>query len=387
MALAYDTKGNTAGSGTININLTLDATVQVLVAGIAAAASDANRAGGAPTWNTTEALTQIGSTITGYKECQAEMWYLLAPTSGAHTLSVPNTGSDVLNVIASAYKGATACVLDQSTSTNAGGAAGANPSCTLNNVPDGSAVVDCLADGYASVPTGNTGGILLYAIDGTAWDDAGQTRAEVHGVVIDQYTRPTGGGSEFFLGDADNHLQVGMSFAGQNKNLKYAQCWLNKATGSPTQNITCKLYNHTGTFGSTGTPTGAAIATSINTISGTNLTTVPTLVTFEFSPYALSVGTNYFIVLETTKNTSNYYGWYGDAIVLGAAGNRAEYFTGSWTASTTNDLSFIICDDTSTATVTLSYTQSSDDVAMIMASFKESASSVWTPGGKVKNII
>jgi len=362
MALAYDTKNNVAGSGTITVPLTIDATAKVIVIGISAAANDANRAGGAPTWNTTETFTQIGSTITGYKECQAEMWYCIPATTGTHNVSVPNTGSDALNVIASAYKGATACVLDQSTSTNAGGAAGANPSCTLNNVPNGSAVVDCLADGYASVPTGNSD-TLLYALDNTAWNDAGQYVISPQQFDICNYATHS---IKLYSGSIIANSQ---SFQGQAKTLDKVIFSFYK-TLLPTGNIIVKLYDHSGTYGTSSVPTGGVLATSdsidVSTFDGFNRD-----YTFTFStPYTLSVGTNYCIVAEYTStfsNASNYVNQTGTTPTQ-HSGNLASYIS-SWTADSTYDLRFILF----SYNITLSYTQVSDDVAMIMASFKESA--------------
>ena len=371
MALAYDTKnqGNTVVAGTpdtCTVALTIDATAKLIVVGIVTAINTAGRSG-APTWNTTETLTQVGSTVTGYKECQTEMWYLLSPVkTGAANIVVGCEGivSGDIRVMASSYKGTTACVLDQSTSTNGGGAAIANPSLTLNNVPDGSVVVDILGDGYTSIPTANDGGTLLYSTDEGAWDTAGQYNI----TSIDCYNEANFDGNHQFNATL---IAMGQTFTGQEVPLNYCKFWLLK-TGTISGNAVAKLYAHTGTFGSTGVPTGEALATSDN-FNVSSITTTASPITFTFStPYTLVNGTKYCLVVEYSgSDATNKLQIADDVSTSTHPGNNISY-GGSWAANNGYDTIFYACSNTNVSQ-TLSYTQSSDDVAMIMASFKESA--------------
>ncbi|PJC30045.1 hypothetical protein CO052_00090, partial [Candidatus Saccharibacteria bacterium CG_4_9_14_0_2_um_filter_41_9] len=71
--------------------------------------------------------------------------------------------------------------------------------------------------------------------------------------------------------------------------------------GAPTGTVVSKLYAHTGTFGTTGVPTGAALATSatVNVSSFND----GDIVSFSYaaSPYTLVSGTKYAIVIEYTE--------------------------------------------------------------------------------------
>ncbi len=363
MALAFDKKLNSAGSTTMTMPLDLDLTAKVLVVTIVADANNANRAGGAPTWNTTESLTSAAAIVAGSAECQTELWYLLSPTTSYHSVSVPNTGSDAINVIASSYKGATAAVLDQSTST---AVSAANPLLTLNNVPDGSVVVDILGSGYKDAPTGNTGGTLLYGIDNTAWNDAGQYNM----LGFDFYETNT---ASFSFVSSAGATAVAQSFTGITGALNSCLFYIKKQN-TPTGSVYAKLYDHSGTFGSTSVPTGAALATSdafdISTLDGTNAKWIQ----FNFStPYTLSAATKYCIAIEFTggDGTNRLQVGYEGA---GTHGGNFSSYSGSWAATAAADVDFAVFSNGKTYNITLSYTQFSDDVAYIMASFKENIS-------------
>jgi len=90
----------------------------------------------------------------------------------------------------------------------------------------------------------------------------------------------------------------------------YQVKWYLKKSGSPTGNAVAKLYAHTGTFGSTGVPTGAALATSEN-LDVSTLTTSFALVPLTFTTgYTLVAGTKYVITLEYSGgDASNYVAW------------------------------------------------------------------------------
>ena len=113
-----------------------------------------------------------------------------------------------------------------------------------------------------------------------------------------------------------------------------------KKVGSPTGNIVAKIYAHTGTFGSSGTPTGGALATSVNVDVSKLLTTYGT---FEFgfdTQTLLAASTNYFVTFEYSGGDgSNYVDVQGLATTGTHAGNRAQN-AGGWTADADDDLNF-----------------------------------------------
>jgi hypothetical protein len=139
----------------------------------------------------------------------------------------------------------------------------------------------------------------------------------------------------------DTTTAVGQSLNGDGNVLGHCFFHLSK-NNSPTGNAVAKLYAHTGTYGTNGTPTGVALATS-ETVNVANLTTTPTLTKFIFSDdeqYTIGSGTKYFIVIEYTSGTSSNYvkvGYDGSSPTHG--GNVATYIS-SWTDDNTKDLCF-----------------------------------------------
>lgn len=117
-----------------------------------------------------------------------------------------------------------------------------------------------------------------------------------------------------------------------------------KKFGSPTGNAVCKLYTHTGTYGSTGTP-NTLVATSGN-IDVSKLTTTYDYYKFGFTVpnanptnTALTAATNYFVVIEYSGGNASNYIQIDSSATSTHSGNRASY-SGSWSASATTDLWF-----------------------------------------------
>ncbi len=109
--------------------------------------------------------------------------------------------------------------------------------------------------------------------------------------------------------------------------------------GSPTGNMVAKIYAHSGTYGSTGVPTGAALGTSDN-LNPATLTGSIAKTTFTFStPVTISGGTNYFLVIEYTSSNfpTDYVNIENSG--LSYSGNEAIY-TGTWAAVAGVDLPF-----------------------------------------------
>lgn len=111
-----------------------------------------------------------------------------------------------------------------------------------------------------------------------------------------------------------------------------------RATGSPTGNVTASLFaDDGGTFGTTGKPTGTALATS-TAIAASSISTVSTQYTFTFaSPYTMTAGTIYWIAIEySSGSSSNKIGVVVD-ISSPTAPGRCAYYNGTTWAFTTYD--------------------------------------------------
>lgn len=117
--------------------------------------------------------------------------------------------------------------------------------------------------------------------------------------------------------------------------------------GSPTGTMTAALYAMTGTFGSTGIPTGSALATSdpIDT-SSLPASNHPTLIRFTFSganQYSLVSGTNYCILVSyTAGNASNGVEVWCNATSPTHPGNSFFFGAGSYSPNSSVDNIFYV---------------------------------------------
>lgn len=118
-----------------------------------------------------------------------------------------------------------------------------------------------------------------------------------------------------------------------------------RRTGSPTGNVVSKIYSHSGTFGTSGVPTGSALATSDNV----DITTIPTsntLVAFTFSganKISLTSGTQYVVTVEYSSGSSlNNLTVAQDSTSPTFNGNASDYNGTSWSAVSTRDLPFYV---------------------------------------------
>ncbi|MBV5280269.1 MAG: hypothetical protein J0651_03150, partial [Actinobacteria bacterium] len=146
-------------------------------------------------------------------------------------------------------------------------------------------------------------------------------------------------GGAYAGSDTDN----AQSFTGVAGNLSSAKFYLKK-TGTPTGAMTAVLYAHTGTFGSTGVPTGTALATS-DTIDISTLTTSYALVEFAFTgvnQYTLVAGTNYFISCHYNGGDASNRQNLGYDNTGAASGNLAYGTPGAWTTLGTADVCFYV---------------------------------------------
>jgi hypothetical protein len=146
-------------------------------------------------------------------------------------------------------------------------------------------------------------------------------------------------GTNYALNNTTTRVGQGFSVGANGKLLSRVHVRLKKV-GSATGNLVAKLYAHTGTFGSAGTATGSALATSVN-IDVSKLTTsyAETEIGFD-TQYFMTASTNYFISIEYTGTATDYVHVEGDSTGT-HAGNLATY-AGSWTAQAAEDLNFKI---------------------------------------------
>lgn len=170
--------------------------------------------------------------------------------------------------------------------------------------------------------------------------------------IVDSYSESnySGAGDEIQIDNGIINSSGGaQSFTGDGGVLNSAKFYLRKV-GSPTGNGVAKIYAHTGTFGTSSLPTGAALATS-NTFDVSTLTTSLALATFTFS------GAEKITLTNTTKYVATFEYSNGDASNLIEAGfdstspshggNSSYKSDVDWFALDTLDLCFYVYKDTS----------------------------------------
>jgi hypothetical protein len=117
-----------------------------------------------------------------------------------------------------------------------------------------------------------------------------------------------------------------------------------KAVASPTGPITCELRAHSGTFGTSSIPTGAALATS-ESIEAADLTTAYQNYTFHFwgaQQYELQSGTDYVLVfLHPNGDATNYVHIEGSA-TGSHEGNQSDLTATTWTPAAAEDLGMLV---------------------------------------------
>jgi len=135
---------------------------------------------------------------------------------------------------------------------------------------------------------------------------------------------------------------ISQSFVGNGERLDFVYKESRANVGSPTGNITCKIYAHSGTYGTSSVPTGTALATS-TTVDVTTIVGDTSQKYYYFNDensIMLENSTNYTVVWEYSGgDASNYIQFSGDTTSPTHDGNYAAY-NGSWTASSGTDLSW-----------------------------------------------
>lgn len=140
---------------------------------------------------------------------------------------------------------------------------------------------------------------------------------------------------------------IAQSFTGNGGYLSTAKFYLSTA-GTSSADLTAVLYAHSGVFGTSGVPTGAALATS-GVIKGATLTSSPVLTTFTFTTNPLLTNaTKYVISLESTGDDITNRVLLGeDSTSPTHDGNQSHFFGGTWTADSTRDICFYVLTITS----------------------------------------
>ncbi len=137
---------------------------------------------------------------------------------------------------------------------------------------------------------------------------------------------------------------VAQSFTGNGNKIMVGNFFLKK-TGAPTGTATAKIYAHSGTFGTSSIPTGAALATS-QTVDVSTLLTAYQLISFRFlgtNNITLTNATNYVMSIEFSGGSA------GNTVDVGtdtsgayASGNGATLTGSTWTATSYLDVPFYV---------------------------------------------
>lgn len=181
-----------------------------------------------------------------------------------------------------------------------------------------------------------SGSPLIDAVSGT---DAGFVNVTGDLMTMDTYNE-SNVSVDGTVGDGTVNA-VGQSFTADYTGNLYSVKWYVKKTGSPTGNAVAKLYTHSGTYGTSSVPTGAALSTSSN-FDVSTLTTSYQLIQFTFpNGYSLVKGGNYVVTLEYTGNASNFLYMGNDDTSPSHDGNLC-YNNGSWNADNTSDFVFYV---------------------------------------------
>jgi len=118
--------------------------------------------------------------------------------------------------------------------------------------------------------------------------------------------------------------------------------------GSPTGNVYAKLYAHTGTFGTSSTPIGSALATSDAFDVSTLSDSVFTLITFNFTgaeQYTLTGKTYYCIAIWYDGGDPDNYLWIGGDNSSPTHNGNESYYRVSpagWVADSARDCCFYV---------------------------------------------
>ena len=208
--------------------------------------------------------------------------------------------------------------------------------------------IDGVADNAAASPLANLYVSAHNADPGEAGDQTTNEtsytsyarKAVARAAVIDSNSDS---GSDFAVGNATIDGQA-QSFANGSAKLLVTRVFAYlKKNNSPTGNIVCKIYAHSGSYGTSSVPTGTALATSEN-VDVSGLTGSYVLTKFKFTAgVVLDASTNYVVAFEYSGgDASNYVQIQGLASSGTHGGNRSDLISSSWSATAADDLGFSV---------------------------------------------
>jgi hypothetical protein len=158
MAHTFDTKTQINGStNPFTLSYTCGTGTTLLVLSISSVASV--RSGGSPTYNGIT-MTPIYTGITN-GNYYLDMYYLVNPSTGsAYQISIPNTDSDFLVIVASSYKAQSGYTSALDVATYKANQSSTNPTDTVTTTVNGDVIVQDVTD---SQSTSANNYILLYS--------------------------------------------------------------------------------------------------------------------------------------------------------------------------------------------------------------------------------
>lgn len=144
---------------------------------------------------------------------------------------------------------------------------------------------------------------------------------------------------------------LGQSFLGTGVTLGAVR-FVGRKRGSPTGSVYAKIYAHSGTFGTSSRPTGAALATSdpvsVTTFSTTFSSFSPIFMFTGVNQITLTNGTPYVVTIEYTPTSGLDTIQPQNSGANTAPGNMSYLFSGSWSAESSWDLAYYVYDTTYT---------------------------------------
>lgn len=194
-------------------------------------------------------------------------------------------------------------------------------------------------DGFNFVPK------PLFRWDGNDWvmiNSLGEVESPIVQPVVesimDSYDANANGDQIQRLSSVDNQ-GIAQSFTGDGRKITKAIVSL-RSYASPTGTVVCKIYAHSGTFGTSSVP-GTLIATS-NTIDVSTIPNVLGSYTFTFATQPVTVaGTKYVFSVEYgAGDATNQIGLVCDVSSPTHSGNISYLVSLAWSANSTQDMCF-----------------------------------------------
>lgn len=171
-------------------------------------------------------------------------------------------------------------------------------------------------------------------------------------IIIDSYSEANSDNQTNLYSGAN--IKVGQSFTATAGTLNSCKWYLTKY-GNPTGNAVACIYEHTGTYGTDGKPTGTALATSDSFDVSTLTAGTWKLVTLTFTgvnKITLSEGTYYVVSVEYSGGTAGNFLKVGrDTSSSTHSGNYSTYIT-EWVNTVSDNCFYVYKDDLITQTKT-----------------------------------